>query len=647
MKVNVKCKGCNKEFKSQIVLKYCPACRAAYRKAHPKVPKNTAKKQRPMKQMKKAGLNPNAKVFKPQQNQVERVTRALAKVSTGNNGLINPSIQNNNRAKGNGFRSLIESALDPVSTQGAQAVNFSIDDIGESQLPMVADNSYSMSLQGVPNGVEPLVRIVQIANPVITHLIWCNLGSSYIVIEGAKTFNVDENTVAILGNKLEFLGTLSGDQFFTPSKEYNQYRILSVSDNIRYNGKVIDVSGNMYTSQVQNPLEIGQVSPYQIADSVRSPMIKAVTRVAQHKQAVFDYQYVESQDNAENSKGNMITLNNMINFSQSESSAFTLKGLDNPAFISGATAANQLASWYASGFNSIMSSNTLVTAFSNYFDDINEKYGIYQDNYKTLTITHNKTVTILASINVSNATGPTDVANAAIWQNYIQHSSTAYSPQVYVSEEGDVTQTFTGDSATSGVEYYLQHLATTDPVSDYEVNQWGGLTAAVPLATGMLKQATKIDFQFKFRAKIPPSLRTDSMVDYPGINLISVIEDDMAGYFNDPHYKVALTEISVGNGEMNIMITSRYLYQLIVNIKSVLGLQAKRCDYDTNSVKGNQMSTYAKITRALPPAIIEGEAMSQLKGRGLLGDIAGTVGSVFLGKDAGKVIKDVVGSIGI
>ena len=121
------------------------------------------------------------------------------------------------------------------------------------------------------------------------------------------------------------------------------------------------------------------------------------------------------------------------------------------------------------------------------------------------------------------------------------------------------------------------------------------------------------------------------MADYPPINLIDIMNSDQSSCFIDPHFKSTLTEISSTPDSMVFTITSRQIYQVIVNDKSVLAVQAKSKDNDPKAVTLKQMETVAKATRKLPPAIAHDKAISQLQSRGFFSSILGLGGNLLGG----------------
>jgi hypothetical protein len=506
--------------------------------------------------------------------------------------------------------------LDPTSLQGAPPPNFDVDNVGEGQLSMTADNSFSFIVESPSLTNKPIVRIAQVASPVITHLIYCSLGQDYINVEGAKTFVLDNFTKAVIGNKLKFLGNLVEPTDFTPKEDYRQCRIMSMSDTIQYNGKIIDVNGNTYTAHVQSPLEVADISPNQIADSVRAPITKPITRVAQHKEPVYEYNYVEPNDSPQNGK-DTVTLSEMFDWhpSSGDDSLWS-----NQAIQSGETLATKESySTMITNKVNTMLSNTLglvSSAFDQWFDSVDNRYGIYQDGYKTISIAHHKTFDPYAYRN-----GPIGDVGAAVQYEFLR---TIYQQGFY--EENNGGEKFQGTSTVSGVQAFLNHiLSTTDLTS--QINEWitAGVTPTGTLLDGRSLIGGRMKFSFTFSPRKSITLRMDDMSPYPSVSLESILLEEETAAFVDPHYKVSLTEITV-DGSVNMLVASRCIYQLILNDKSVLAEYSKRSNSDPHPVNAKQLVDITKAVRALPPALIEGEAREQLASRGILGGFGAMLG---------------------
>ena len=220
-------------------------------------PKNmNIKKMKPKPQREKRGKSSvhQNQIVKDEQLQIQEGL-AEASSSTKNRSIMPPLKSRAIR----GVDKLVRSMVDPVANQGVDPPNFQIDNIAEQQLPMSGDNSFTVSINNQLPADKALMRIAQVASPIVTHLIYCDLGANQIVVVGAKTIVLNENVIGVLGNKIGYLGLLN-DGTFTPSKEYLRYRILSCSDNITYTGKAINVNGNSYTAYIQSPLEIAEIS---------------------------------------------------------------------------------------------------------------------------------------------------------------------------------------------------------------------------------------------------------------------------------------------------------------------------------------------------------------------------------------------------
>lgn len=516
-----------------------------------------------------------------------------------------------------GIEDLVYSAMMPVDSQGVKPPNFNVDNVGENQLPMSADNSFSFEVANTIAGTPTIVRIAQIASPVITHLIYCDLGSAFIKVLGANSFRLNGNVVAVLGNKLEYLGDYVAPSDFTPKQDYRQCRILSVSDNIRYNGKIIDVNGNMYTAMMQEPLELQDVSPTQIADSIRNPMTKSVTRVGQHKEPVFDYFYLDPADNPDKIVGDKVSTSETFSFTTS-SSGTSFWSADAALVVTTGTDSSLYPAQVANIFQQMMDDYfqraPTIAGFEKWFDDLDNKYGIYQDRFKTIAVNHSNS---LFFNTFNTATSSEGVALSTLYTNMITAGK---------YEEQEVGTKYIGNSVTSGVQAFLNHLANSADIKA-QMLAWmqDAAIPSQPISEGLYLGCFR-QFEIRFTPLKPPSLRLDDMVPYNSTNLANILNEQEQAYFVDPHYKVAVTELTT-IGDVNILVTSRIIYQLIINDKSVLAVQALRVARDPTAVSPNQLEQFVKMTRAMPPALIEGDERNQIRTRG----IGGLLGNILSG----------------
>lgn len=518
------------------------------------------------------------------------------------------------RSGNSNFVRYIRSLFQPVESQGSRPINFDIDNVGESQLSMSADQSFTMRVY--ESDVDRVVRIAQVASPIVTHLIYCSTGAGSIEIKGASSFIMDDHTVAVVGNKLEYLGNYVAPSDFTPKEDYRQFRILAISDKIEYTGKVLDVNGTTYTAMMQSPLEMSTVSPSQIADSVRAPVVKAITRIGQHKEPTFRYNYVEPSDNVDSKE--KITINNSFDFTTDSSAdsvwstdAIQCGALETPFTI--ADAATSITDKVQTMFNNSLSVGT-IEDFNSYMDEINNRYGIYQDEYKTFTITHSKGFLPKAYV---NRTMPAVGHDAFI---------NLYEGGYY--EEPEASTKFQGTNIKPGPTAYLEHLfGSNDLIS--EMNDW--ITAKPApnynLPAGKLLWGGTLQFSFEFLPRKAPSLRLDDMAKYPSVNLQNIIYEDETSTFVDSHYKVPVTEITA-IGNLDFLVTFRCLYQLILNDKSVLAEQAKMYDAQKDTIKANNLERVIRVLRMGAPAYIEGEEQEQMRARGIFSQLAEIVGPI-------------------
>lgn len=621
--VSVTCATCGKAFKTT-TLKYCPTCRRAYNAS--RQPKLSVNKQKPQP---KPQRQPRHK--KPPTNVVESVNNSLAKASNNEmkddphfwltqeekveERMMKRSLPARNANRSQNLRNYVASIIDPVETQGSLPPNFDVDNVGEGQLSMTADNSFSFIVSLSGSTVKPVVRIAQVASPVVTHLIYCSLGHTYISVDGAKSFILDNNTIAVIGNKIEYLGNLAAPADFTPKEDYRQCRILSMSDNIQYNGKIIDVNGNTYTAHIQAPLEVTTLSPNQIADSVRAPMTKPITRVSQHKEPVYEYNYVEPNDAPQNGK-DKVTMSEMFTFAPSNDVQPSLWQEQAIAVTDAPATAVDYSNMMTTQVTTMLdnSKTQLLSLFTAWFDKVDERYGIYQDNHKTITLDHQRTFDPIAYL----------IAGGAPEQLTACYAS--YQAGFYEEEAGG--EKFQGDAMISGVQRYLEHIFSAAEIAT-QMDEWimAGPTPTLALLAGQTYLGGRLKFTFSFSPRKPLSLRMDDMVPYPSINLETVIIEEETSAFVDAHYKVAVTEFMT-DGDINMLVTSRCVYQLILNDKSVLAEQAKRLNVDKTAVTGKQLERISKIIRAIPPALIEGEAKEQLLARGIFSDLSSLLGPV-------------------
>jgi len=511
---------------------------------------------------------------------------------------------------------LIMAAIDPISVQGDKPVIFCADMADQPKMPFNTDNSFQ--IYGGGNTTE--LKIMPVASPIISHVLYSKDGIINYRIGGAVSKQIDPNTAVVYAPKSEQLGAVDhADGSFRPSSDWDKYRVLGVSSDYRWSGPVVLANGVTYTARTNEPLELADFEPTSVSDCITAGLTEPISVTAQHNAPTFDVQPigviegsrppgpgVEVEDVIYSTHENSAQLSNII---QTNSYPITAEGL-NTLTINICAKVEEL---FTSNFGMVEEN----------VNDLFKRYGLSPGPAKT-EFDHKRTLEMGVELR-ENGAQPGDLPTLINIEQQTTTEADEYTaeeladhililPVIGTTSESLLRIANSGIPATA--TFFSGSLALKNKLN---AAFFEGLTGNVNF------QSIRVFFTLSSKLKFTSgkAITKNAGRKYHRSQLTSEVLSTLASSFMvDKHFKLPVT--SIQSTGLQISVTSKVLSELVPeeNTPYMEPLKA-------NAKKGiNQknIAKYSKLMSLLPPALIQGKKGLALEGRGLVGDLVSFAG---------------------
>jgi len=607
MKDNCHTPGCQGKITVPDKFLYCKKCRRAYNIAKGKP--QTPKKRKDNKGKNKSPGKKN-KTPKPQNISVPAIIAGEMRSATGFQR-SSPMQSNLSRVASTGhvraltakkaLPRLLLSALSPKASQGQKGFRFNIDQSVTPKKSFTYESTFTVKTTNQGDDF----KVMWFASPIIVAQIFSKFpleisGARYIADQPRQGGDYE---YFIMGNKIGFIGELDPDFTFIPAKDFKQYRCLLATGTMMWVGKEIDKNGTYWAARITDREELSSFSPLSKVDNVNTGVDGMISVTAQHVNPIFDWDYIdENDDEIEINKpgATMLEVINIIFSNEATNGAFSYDGLGVPLT---ATATSLIAS-----FNTITALSSFAIDTAKFSQDLTNKYGaaFFSLNATTGFLKFSDTLEVICTIR-KIITQP----NAA---------GISYVPQT-------ISTTFDANAANYANLNLVLLTALRNAITAISTNNTyptsAGISALDVLFRVIFKSTDLIDPR---NANNTNKVRTQIIPDIiEGVDQIAHMADE---------FLLPVVQVQCDQGRFQISQTT--MWELTVEDTSPFTMDTVATNnMDTDmTISKNEMSRFLKVLNAMPPMLefsgnqLSSYAASELNSRGIFSDVASILGPI-------------------
>jgi predicted nucleic acid-binding Zn-ribbon protein len=609
----VKCLKCGKTFTVNAETLRCPNP-ACYN--HKYMPNKATVGRRPNKKNNKKPkpptqpINQEQKAVRAMRSQASRATAtrtmrqssAMKAISSaGSRGINTQTVA----MKTNPMRAHLMTLLSPSTMESTGGVALNVDDVTRAKLALGATTRFTIN-----DPANSVVKIALLPSPVVIAIVQ---GTDTTTFGMAQTINLGNNLTAIIGNRASQYGEFTDRYDYTASVEYTKYRTTLLSGEYQWIGPALNSNGVAETAHLTYADEFESYTPSQNSECIYSRLSEGFSVFGKHTAPIYDFMNIDISDNGDET-GELVN-NNHTAQNAIASHLFTLfnEGSNVRAGTAPGKTATQSTSQYATTFLQGMFANASTSVLSAWIlawlNEIDQKWGLYQDVNKNFTAQHTASIVIhLPGI-------PTDPPTSKI--------ATAINGVAAV--EPSNTTTFT--PATFAAHLYNIIGSGTSPLVAAMANNLN--VAGIVLTDTCLAFPAEFNITFSFRFAALNQQRGKSIQDsaHPRQSLNLLAESiSVPGFLLDSHFQIPVTLMSANSIQMQIM--HRVNVEMVANdVSAFTEVIKERADEKRNGgINKPQWQKLNSVISRIPAALNAGNQAKELGGRGILGDIAGILG---------------------
>jgi len=598
-------KSCHVDIKVPNRYKYCKACRVKYNQRKQKTPaKQKPQKAKPHPSLKKQKHPPL--VEQQIQNVIasaiqEPLTSGRSRMQSNLSRVASAQKMANITAK-KALPRLLLSALSPKAVQGQKPFRFNIDQSITPKKSYTYESTFTIKTTNEGDDF----KILWFASPIIIAQITSKFpleisGVRYISDRPREGGSYD---YYMLGNKTGFLGEVDQDFTFLPVKDFKQYRCLLATGSMIWVGKEIDKNGTYWGARITDREELETFDPLAKADNVNTGVDGMISVTAQHINPIFDWTYIDDNDDEEVINKPDATLLEVINIICSDTS--TKGALSYDGFVT-PTAGTYNGAAFNLSLNNLFTTSSFNTDIAALFQDINNKYGnaFFKVNPTTGFIKFADLIEMSMTIRkvTTSPNGP----------------GLSYLPQTETTlYDADLTNFTTLAAAIAAA----MRAVGTNFFSNNVLPNSSGFSRIEVCFRAVLKTTELINQSLSNTSKIRTQLIPDII---EGIDQIAHMADQ---------FLLPVVQVQTDNGRFQVTQTT--VWELTVEDTSPFTMDtvaSNNIDPDMTLSKG-EMSRFLKVLNAMPPMLefsgtqLSSYAATELNSRGIFGDISSILGPI-------------------